>query len=130
MVKNMHRTSCEVLFSPPSAQCTAPFAEPNSNLLKSQMNIQLPPLSSDKSPLSHCCPQPGQAGFKSVFPLDYLLCYCLAGRNCRSGQVNHYRLLVPDIAWKGPFSLSSFVCVRRCYLVLFKEQRGRVCCCL
>ena len=41
-----------------------------------------------------CYALPGQAGFYSVLPLDYLLCCWLAGRVCRRGQDNHFRLLV------------------------------------
>jgi len=55
---------------------------------------------------SECFLKPGHAGFYSVLPLACLLCYWLVSRACRHGQVNHYRLLVADIAWKGPFTVS------------------------
>jgi hypothetical protein len=55
---------------------------------------------------SECCSKLGQAGFYSVLPLACLLWYWLFSKACSCGQVNHYRLLVADIAWKEPFTVT------------------------
>jgi len=37
--------------------------------------------------------KPRQVSFYPVLPLDYLLCDWLAGRACRGGRANDYRLV-------------------------------------
>ena len=64
---------------------------------------------------TECCPQPGQVSFYSVLPLVCLPCYWLVSRACGSGQV----------AWKGPFCLSSMTVNLLFYSVQGIERGGR-----
>ena len=79
---------------------------------------------------SECSLQPGQAGFYSLLPLACLLCYWLVSRACRHGQVNHYRLLVADVAsLHGKGRLQSLIIRHWSNLLLGSvqgvENRGR-----